>query len=69
MLRANVYFTIANKNFTEEMANKSSLDFDSISKPLCEEVRNSEDVVHLLPYLVVIRFHYVCHKTVVHSIA
>ena len=39
MLRANVYITIANRNFTEEMRNRSSLDFASISQPLCSEVK------------------------------
>ena len=39
MLRANVYITIANRNFTDEMLNRTSLDFESISQPLCAEVK------------------------------
>lgn len=39
MLRANVRFTIANRNYTEAMRNKSSIDFHETARPLCQEVR------------------------------
>ncbi|XP_053404528.1 extracellular matrix-binding protein ebh-like [Mercenaria mercenaria] len=38
MLRANVRFTIANRNFTDDMKNSSSLDFHDIARPLCQEM-------------------------------
>ncbi|KAL4220263.1 hypothetical protein ACF0H5_020670 [Mactra antiquata] len=40
LLRANVRFTIANTNFTEDMANSTSLDFHAVEQPLCEEMDN-----------------------------
>ncbi|KAL3846931.1 hypothetical protein ACJMK2_017872 [Sinanodonta woodiana] len=38
MLRANVRLVIANRNFTDEMLNSSSIDWFSIEKPLCAEM-------------------------------
>ncbi|XP_060600764.1 uncharacterized protein LOC132754087 isoform X2 [Ruditapes philippinarum] len=38
MLRANVRFTIANRNYTDDMRNSSSLDFHELARPLCEEM-------------------------------